>query len=118
MSKTGPKTSPPTPLTGRSTPSRKVTACRCCTASCGSAHRCLALRCRPGRSPFDGDHAPDSRRGRQGSGGGGNTHVPTESRDTLRSKQIAHVIDLVSEGEIEGFSGDALQRIYLDDTPI
>src|SRR5260364_382864 len=32
---------------------------------CGSAHRSLALRCRPGRSPFDGDHAPDSRRGRQ-----------------------------------------------------
>src|SRR5260363_32944 len=118
MSKTGPKTSPPTPLTGRSTPSRR-------SLRAGAVRRAAGRLTGDWRFAVDrGDrHLTETTRqiqgaGGKGSGGGGNTHVPTESRDTLRSKQIAHVIDLVSEGEIEGFSGDALQRIYLDDTPI
>lgn len=49
------------------------------------------------------------------SGGGG--HVPTEDADSLRSKQFARVIDLVSEGEIEGLV-DGLRSIYLDGTPL
>lgn len=53
-----------------------------------------------------------------GKGGGGSTHVPSEARDSLRSKQYANVVDLLSEGEIVGFEGDPLESIYLDGTPI
>jgi len=52
-----------------------------------------------------------------GKGGGGSSHTPTEAPDTLRSKQYAKVLDLITEGEIEG-SVDGLKTIYLDDTPI
>lgn len=43
--------------------------------------------------------------------------APVESRDTLRSKQWAEIVDLVSEGEIVGLV-DGLRSVYLDDTPI
>lgn len=52
-----------------------------------------------------------------GKGGGGSTHVPTEAPNTLRSRAYARVIDVVSEGEIDGLV-DGLKSIYLDDTPI
>lgn len=52
-----------------------------------------------------------------GKGGGGSSHTPTESPDTLRSKQFARVLDLVSEGEIEGLV-NADKSIYLDGTPL
>ena len=48
-------------------------------------------------------------------GGGGNT--PTESDDTLQSIQFANVLDLVSEGEIEGLD-DGNKSIFLDSTPV
>jgi predicted phage tail protein len=52
-----------------------------------------------------------------GKGGGGGTRVAQEAPDSLRSRAFAKVIDLVSEGEIEGLV-DGLKSVYLDDTPI
>lgn len=52
-----------------------------------------------------------------GKSGGGSSHVPTEQPDSLRSRQFARVLDLVSEGEIGGLV-NGLKSIYLDDTPI
>jgi len=58
-----------------------------------------------------------------GGGGGGRTHTPTEADDTLQSFQRVEVIDLISEGPIEGIvdtSGviNNEKGIYLDGTPI
>lgn len=52
-----------------------------------------------------------------GKSGSGSVRVAQEARDSLRSKQFARVIDLVSEGEIEGLV-NGLESVYLDDTPI
>jgi predicted phage tail protein len=62
----------------------------------------------------------DQVRGAGGGGGkdgGGSSHVPTEAPDSLRSKQYARVVDLISEGEIVGLV-DGLKSVYLDDTPL
>lgn len=50
-------------------------------------------------------------------GGGGSARVAQEAPDNLRSRSYAQIIDLVSEGEIEGLV-DGLKSVYLDDTPI
>jgi len=50
-------------------------------------------------------------------GGGGSSRVAVEAPDSLRSRQYANVLDLVSEGEIEGLV-DGLKSVYLDDTPL
>lgn len=52
-----------------------------------------------------------------GKDGGGGGRTPVESPDSLRSRQYARVVDLVSEGEIVGLV-DGLKSIYLNDTPI
>lgn len=52
-----------------------------------------------------------------GKGGGGTARAAVEAPDSLRSKQFARVLDLVSEGEIEGLV-DGLKSIYLNDTPL
>jgi predicted phage tail protein len=52
--------------------------------------------------------------GRGGKSGGSGA---TESRDTLRSTQIAEIMDVISEGECEGLV-DGLKSIYLDGVPI
>lgn len=52
-----------------------------------------------------------------GKGGGGGGHTPTEDPDSLLSRQYARVLDLLSEGEIEGLV-DGLRSIYLDGTPV
>ena len=52
-----------------------------------------------------------------GKGGGGSARVAQEAPDSLRSRAYARVVDLISEGEIEGLV-DGLQSVYLDDTPI
>ena len=52
-----------------------------------------------------------------GKGGGGTTHVPSEADDSLQSVQYASVLDLISEGEIQGIE-DGVQGIYLDGTPV
>ena len=52
-----------------------------------------------------------------GSKGGGGGHTPTESDDSLQSVQYAKVLDLLSEGPIEGLD-DGNKSIYLDGTPV
>lgn len=52
-----------------------------------------------------------------GKGGGRREYKPTETPDNLDSRQYATVVDLISEGEIEGLVNGA-QSIFLDDTPL
>ena len=52
-----------------------------------------------------------------GKGGGGGNKAPTEARDNLDSKAFAKVLDLISEGEIEGLSNGA-KSIYLNNTQL
>lgn len=51
-------------------------------------------------------------------GGGGGGGVPSEDPDSLRSRQFARIIDVISEGEIEGLATGDLQSVYLDKTPL
>ena len=50
-------------------------------------------------------------------GGGGSSSPPTEAADSLQSRQFANVIDLLSEGEIQGLD-DGNKSIFLDGTPV
>ena len=52
-----------------------------------------------------------------GKDGGGGQHTPTEADDSLQSVQYGTVLDLISEGEIQGLD-DGLKSVYLDGTPI
>lgn len=52
-----------------------------------------------------------------GKDGGGSARVPNEAPDSLQSRAFARVIDLVSEGEIEGLV-NGLQSVYLNETPV
>ena len=56
-------------------------------------------------------------RGYKGGKGGGSSRTPVEAKDSLHSTSYARVLDLVSEGEIEGLV-NGLQSIYLDGTPL
>lgn len=54
-----------------------------------------------------------------GKGGGGSSKTPSESPNSLRSRDTASVLYLIGEGEIEGFpNGDILRNTYLDEVPI
>lgn len=60
-------------------------------------------------------------KGAKGGGKGGSsqsTHIPYEAPNTLRAKQYARVIDLVSEGEVEALLVNGAKSIYLDETPV
>ena len=48
--------------------------------------------------------------------GGGSGRVAQEAPNTLISRQVARVIDVISEGEIEGLVAGA-KSVYFDDTP-
>ena len=52
-----------------------------------------------------------------GKGGGGGGRVAQEAPDSLRSIAYASVLDLVSEGEIEGLA-NGLQSVYFNETPL
>ncbi len=52
-----------------------------------------------------------------GKRGGGKSRTPVEARDNLHSTAYARVIDLISEGEIEGLV-NGTDSIFLDGTPI
>lgn len=56
------------------------------------------------------------------SGGGGGGSAPSESPDSLFSRAVARIMDVVSEGPIAGLIGeteaDKLKSIFLNDTPI
>ena len=60
-----------------------------------------------------------------GKGGGGGGRTPTVEDDSLASVQFAEVVDLISEGEIEGIEDDGSgdenafhKSIFLDGTPV
>ena len=55
--------------------------------------------------------------GAMGKGGGGSSRTPTTAKDSLDSRQYANVIDLISEGEIEGLA-DGFKSIYLNNTAL
>ena len=52
-----------------------------------------------------------------GGKGGGSARKPKEKKDNLNSTQYAKVLDLISEGEIQGLK-NGLQSIFLNNTPI
>ena len=52
-----------------------------------------------------------------GKGGGGGGGTPTEDPDTLQSTQYARVLDLISEGEIDGIEGGQ-KGVFLDGTAV
>ncbi len=49
--------------------------------------------------------------------GGDEQRTPTEAVDSLRSKQIAQLTDIVSEGEIVGLR-HGMRSVYLNETPL
>ncbi len=53
--------------------------------------------------------------GDSGKGGGGSSRTPSTAPDSLDSRQYANVIDLISEGEIEGLA-DGFKSIFLNNT--
>lgn len=55
--------------------------------------------------------------GGKGGGGGSSGRVAQESPDSLRSISYAQVLDLVSEGEIEGFA-NGLRSVFFNNTPL
>lgn len=52
-----------------------------------------------------------------GKGSGSSASTPTEAPNTLQSRATARIIDLISEGEVQGIVG-GLQGVYLDYTPV
>jgi predicted phage tail protein len=50
-------------------------------------------------------------------GGGGQQRAPVEADDSLQSIQFATVLDLLSEGEIQGLD-NGLKSVFLDSTPV
>ena len=52
-----------------------------------------------------------------GKAGGGGARTPFTEGDSLNSKQYAQVLDLISEGEIEGLKNGA-QSIFINNTPL
>ena len=52
-----------------------------------------------------------------GKGGGSSQRTPVEHDDSLSSEQFANVLDLLCEGEIQGFD-DGAKSIFLEDTPL
>jgi predicted phage tail protein len=55
--------------------------------------------------------------GSGGKAGGGGARTPFTEGDSLNSKQYAQVLDLLSEGEIEGLKNGA-QSIFINNTPL
>lgn len=53
-----------------------------------------------------------------GGGGGKGGGSPTEQSNAALSRATINIIELLSEGPIQGFVGDSRESIFLDDTPI
>ena len=65
-----------------------------------------------------------------GKGGGGGSRTPSTDKDSLNSRSFGRIIDLISEGEIEGLVDDGfvnpisgatdswMRSIFLDNTPL
>ena len=52
-----------------------------------------------------------------GKGGGGGSRTPSTDADSLNSRSFGRIVDLISEGEIEGLV-DGNKSIFLDNTPL
>jgi predicted phage tail protein len=52
-----------------------------------------------------------------GKGGGGGSRTPSTDPDSLNSRSYGRIVDLISEGEIEGLV-DGNKSIFLDNTPL
>ncbi|MCW9731892.1 phage tail protein [Avibacterium sp. 20-15] len=52
-----------------------------------------------------------------GGGGGGGGRTPVEAPESGRSKQLVNIVEIISEGEIQGLV-DGVKSVYLDKTPI
>lgn len=48
---------------------------------------------------------------------GGSSHTPVEAKETGRSYQVLRMLEVISEGEIEGLVDD-MRSVYLDKTPL
>jgi predicted phage tail protein len=49
--------------------------------------------------------------------GGGGGHTPVEAKETSRSKQLVKIIDVISDGEVEGLAV-GMKSVYFDNTPV
>lgn len=49
--------------------------------------------------------------------GGGGGHTPVEAKETSRSKQLVKIVEVISDGEIEGLA-DGMKSVYFDNTPV
>ena len=49
--------------------------------------------------------------------GGGGGHTPVEVKETSRSKQLVKIVEVISDGEIEGLA-DGMKSVYFDNTPV
>ena len=52
-----------------------------------------------------------------GGGGGGSGHTPVEAKESGRSKQLVKIVEIISEGEVEGLADD-MKSVYFDNTPV
>ncbi|PVX40518.1 putative phage tail protein [Pasteurella langaaensis DSM 22999] len=52
-----------------------------------------------------------------GGGGGGGGRTPVEAPESGRSKQLVNIVEIISEGEIQGLV-DGVKSVFLDNTPI
>ena len=52
-----------------------------------------------------------------GGGGGGSGHTPVEAKESGRSKQLVKIVEIISEGEVEGLT-DGMKSVYFDNTPV
>lgn len=49
--------------------------------------------------------------------GGGGGHTPVEAKETSRSKQLVKIVEVISDGEIDGLA-DGMKSVYFDNTPV
>ena len=49
--------------------------------------------------------------------GGGGGHTPVEAKETSRSKQLVKIVEVISEGEVDGLA-DGMKSVYFDNTPV
>lgn len=49
--------------------------------------------------------------------GGGGGHAPVEAKETSRSKQLVKIVEVISEGEVDGLA-DGMKSVYFDNTPV
>ena len=52
-----------------------------------------------------------------GGGGGGSGHTPVEAKESGRSKQRVKIVEVISEGEVEGLA-EGMKSVYFDNTPV